>query len=249
VKDQHSRRSLEGQLAEFGSTRWSVVLAAGDQSAPTAREALTQLCGDYWYPLYSYTRRRIGDVHEAQDLIQEFFARVLERNVLAAADPQRGRFRAFLLASLRNFLANEWAKSRAEKRKAGTVARPLNLEYGEKRYCREPVDSLTPEKLYERRWAETLLGHVVVRLREEYVRSGKQEHFDHLQAFLTGKNPHLSYREAANALGVSEGAAAVMAHRMRRRYRELLRSEIAHTVTDPSTVEDEIAHLFASLGT
>jgi RNA polymerase sigma-70 factor (ECF subfamily) len=241
-------RPAAGEAAEFGSTRWSVVLAAGDLSTPAAQEALTQLCHDYWYPLYFYVRRRIGDVHESQDLIQEFFARLLEKNVLAAADPQRGRFRAFLLTSLRNFLANEWAKARADKRTPGTVARPLNLESGERRYRREPADDLTPERLYEQRWAETLLDHVVHRLREEYVRSGKTDHFEQLQGFLTGKNPEMSYREAADTLGISEGAAMVMAHRMRRRYRDLLRSEIAQTVTHPSAIDDEIAHLFAVLG-
>jgi RNA polymerase sigma-70 factor (ECF subfamily) len=241
----HERAGL--QAAEFASTRWSVVLAAGDLSTPAAKEALTQLCQDYWYPLYVYVRRRTGDLHESQDLIQEFFTRLLERNVLAAADPQRGRFRAFLLTSLRNFLANEWAKARAEKRKPGSAARPLDFESGERRYRREPADHLTPERLYEQHWAETLLDRVIDRLRDEYVRSGKTAHFEQLRGFLTGKNPDVSYREASGALGISEGAAMVMAHRMRRRFRDLLRGEIAQTVSDPGSIDDEIAHLFAAL--
>jgi RNA polymerase sigma-70 factor (ECF subfamily) len=236
-----------GRAVEFDSTRWSIVLAAGDLSAPAAQEAMTQLFRAYWYPLYFYVRRRVGDVHEAQDLIQDFFTRLLERNVLAAADPKRGRFRSFLLASLRNFLANEWTKSQAEKRGAGRMLQGLDFESGERRYRREPADEFTPEKLFERRWAETLLDRVVARLRSEYERSGKEAHFNHLQSFLTGKNPQSSYREAATNLGISEGTAMVMAHRMRRRFRDLLRSEIAQTVTDPETIDDEIAYLFVAL--
>jgi RNA polymerase sigma-70 factor (ECF subfamily) len=235
------------QRDEFGSTRWSVVLAAGQRSTLQAHEALTQLCQHYWYPLYAYVRRRVRDSDQAQDLIQEFFARLLEMNLIEKADPQRGRFRAFLLTSLRNFLTNEWAKTQAVKRGQGHAPLSLDLRTGEARYLAEPVDTLTPEKLFERRWAETLLDRVTEQLRAEYVRSGKQAHFDQLVPFLVGRNEDVSYATAAAQLKISEGAAMVAGHRLRRRFRDLLRAEIAETLADPQAVDDEIRQLFGAL--
>ncbi len=242
-----SRRAGDSGAREFGSTRWSVVLKAGQAPAADAREALAVLCRDYWYPLYVYARHRVNDAHEAQDLIQEFFVRLLEKRVIAAADPQRGRFRSFLLTSLRNFLANEWAKARAAKRGPQAAPRALDLQSGESRYLREVAGALTPERLFERRWAETLLDRVTNRLQEEFRRAGKAPHFEHLKVFLTGRDAAVSYADAGGKLGISQGAAMVAAHRMRRRYRELLLAEIVQTLADPRDLDDEISRLFAAL--
>ena len=223
-------------------------MAAGQISSADAREALAVLCQHYWYPLYAYVRRRVKSVDEAQDLIQEFFARLLEQNLIGKADPQRGRFRCFLLTALRNFLTNEWAKARAAKRGHGQVPLSLDLKSGESRFVGEPIDTLTPEKLYERRWAEILLDRVTEQLRQEYLRADKQTHFEQLAAFLVGRNQDVCYAAAASRLGISEGAAMVAALRMRRRFRHLLRTEIAQTVDDPQAVDEEIQQLFAALG-
>ncbi len=242
----HPERGQRG-ASEFESTRWSVVLAAGKESSPDASEALAILCRDYWYPLYAYVRRRVHDVDEAQDLIQEFFSRLLEKNVLAVADPCRGRFRAFLLTALRNFLNDEWGKSRAQKRGGGQTVLSLDVRVGESRYVGEPADTLTPERLFERRWAETLLDRVMAQLRDDFVRSGKESYFEHLKTFLTGRGSSVSYAEAARKLNLSEGAAMVAAHRMRRRFRERLRGEIAQTVAESESIDDEIRSLFSAL--
>ncbi len=231
----------------FLSTRWSVVLAAGNASQPNSREALSELCRTYWYPLYAYARRRTSSVHEAQDLIQEFFVRLLEQNTIAVADQQRGRFRTFLLSSLRNFLANEWAKLHAEKRGGGCRIWQLDVSSAESRFAHQPTDSLTPDKLFDRRWAETLLDQAMNQLRDEFVRLGKLAHFDLLKPFLAGGKRDVSYANAARQLGISEGAAMVAAHRMRRRFRDLLRAEIAQTVATGDDVDDEIRDLFAAL--
>ncbi len=231
----------------FLSTRWSVVRAAGELSQPHAREALSELCRTYWYPLYVYVRRRTPNAHEAQDLIQEFFARLLEKNVLAAADQQRGRFRTFLLASLRNFLTSEWVKARAEKRGGGRPLWQLDVDLAESRMAHEPVDWLTPDRLFDRQWAETLLNQVMEQLQSEFMRMGKEAHFELLRPFLASGKREVSYAHAARRLGMSEGAAMVAAHRMRRRFRELLRAEIAQTVSNEEEVDQEIRDLFAAL--
>ncbi|MFV2066714.1 MAG: RNA polymerase sigma factor [Pirellulales bacterium] len=233
---------------EFDTTRWSVVLAAAESPSPDSREALATLCRDYWYPLYAYARRRMGDANEAQDLIQEFFALLLEKNIIASADPNRGRFRSFLLKTPEHFLGNAWAKTTTQKRGGGNRPMSLDVDAGERRYVLEPADHLTAEKLYERRWAETLLDRVMDRLRHELVRAGKQAHFDHLKVFLAGRAANVSYAETAQQLRMSEGAAMVAAHRLRKRYRELLLAEIGQTVAEPCEVEDEIRRLFAVLG-
>ena len=247
TQDKNTHHAARSGHAEFVSTRWSVVLAAGQASTPGSQQALAALCRDYWYPLYAYVRRRVNDAHEAQDLVQEFFARLVEKNVIAVADPQRGRFRSFLLASLRNFLSHEWAKAGAAKRGGRLASVSLDLDAGEARYLRELAENLTPEQLFERRWAETLLDRVTTQLRDEFARAGRKHHFDELKLFLTGKNPGASYAEAAANLGITEGAAMVAAHRMRRRFRELLMAEIAQTLANPQDIDDEINGLFAAL--
>lgn len=244
--DTPDPRRLPGD--PFGSTRWSVVLAAGRRDAPGSREALEALCRDYWYPLYAYVRRRGHDADAARDLVQEFLARLLEKNAIAVADPARGRFRAFLLTSLRNFLAGERARERAGKRGGGRAVLSIDVGAGEARYLREPADELTPDRLYERRWAETLLDRVTAGLRDDAASSGKLAQFDALKVFLTGRSAGACYADVAAALGVTEGAAMVAAHRLRRRFRDRLLAEIAQTLDETGGLDDEIARLFEALG-
>jgi DNA-directed RNA polymerase specialized sigma24 family protein len=243
-----STDSNSGGPRDFAATRWSMVLAAGHRSSPGSRQALELLCATYWYPLYTYVRRRVADVHQARDLTQEFFAVLLERNTLEAADRDRGRFRSFLLTSFKNFLADEWDKTKAQKRGGGQRTIPLDLESAESRYMLEPADGLTPDRFYERQWALTLLAQVLDRLQHEYVAKGKQTQFEALKPLLAGETGPGGYEAAARALGASEGAAKVAVHRMRRRYRDLLRAQIAETVSESGEVDDELRSLRAALG-
>ncbi len=223
------------------------MLEAGHRSSPDSQKALGELCEAYWFPLYAYVRRRLGNTHEAQDLTQDFFSRLLEKDIVASADPDRGRFRSFLLTSMKNFLSNERDKARAEKRGGGRVPISLDFESGESRIQHEPSNTLTPEKLFEREWTLTLLDRVLALLRERYIATEKGHHFEVLKPFITGGDVPGGYAEAAQQLGMSETAAKSAAHRMRQRYRELLRSQIAQTVAGPEEVDDEIGHLFQTL--
>lgn len=232
----------------FATTRWSLIAGAAQQNSPEARAALEALCGAYWYPVYAYVRRRVSDVHTAQDLTQSFFARLLERGTIAGANPERGRFRAFLLTACKRFLINEWEMDRAAKRGGRQSILSLDLSRGESRYSTEPADTLTPERLFERQWAITLLARVLEQLQAECVAKGREAQFEHLKGFLSGSSRSRSYGDAAAALGISEAAAKVAAHRLRERYRELLRLEIAETVEKTEDVDDEIRSLFAVLG-
>jgi len=238
-----SSRALVGQ---FAATRWTVVLTAGQTASPQAGRALEELCRAYWYPLYAYVRRRGYDVHEAEDLTQEFFARLLAKNYLADVDRAKGKFRSFLLASLKHFLANEWDRAHAAKRGGGQLFLSLDTKTAETRYLSEPADELTAEKLLERQWALALLDQVLDRLQAEFVADGKAAQFEQLKVFLTEGKGSTSYASVAAKLGTTEGAVKVAAHRLRRRYRELLREEISHTVATPAEVEEEIRHLFAA---
>ncbi len=228
----------------FVTTHWSVVLTAGGSDSTRAQDALARLCQTYWYPLYAYVRRRGSSPHDAEDLTQEFFARLLRANYLGNAQREKGRFRWFLLSALKHFLANEWDRARAKKRGGGKAAISLNAEAAESRYTLEPADTLTAERIYERRWALTLLDQVLRTLEREHELTGKRELFDELRFCLTGERSKLPYAELAARLGMSEAAVKVAVHRLRRRYRELLRAEIANTVSSPEEVEDEIRHLF-----
>jgi len=230
--------------AQFTTTHWSVVLAAGRDSSPGAAQALERLCRTYWYPLYAYVRRRGHDAHEAQDLTQEFFARFLANHTLQSVDRNKGRFRAFLLAAINHFLTNEWKRGQTLKRGGGLSFISLDEATAEERYRLEPATDLTPEKVYERRWALTLLDQVLNGLRDEYVAAGKDELFEKLRPFLSDAKGALSYGEAATQTGLSEAAARQAVHRLRRRYRERLRGEIAHTVSAPREIDAEIQHLF-----
>jgi RNA polymerase sigma-70 factor (ECF subfamily) len=239
--------SALGSDQRFTTTHWSVVLAAGHSSAPGAQEALETLCRTYWYPLYVYVRRQGQSPHDAQDLTQEFFARLLEKKYLRLADPDRGKFRAFLLKSLKHFLVNEWEKARTQKRGGGQCAIPLDADIAETRYAAEPVQALTVDQVYEKRWALTLIETVLARLRENYAAGGRLPLFEAIKGFIWGDPPTLSHREAASQLGLSEGAFKVAVHRLRGRYRELLRAEIAKTVATPAEVDEELHHLVAVL--
>jgi RNA polymerase sigma factor (sigma-70 family) len=229
----------------FATTHWSLVLAAGHDSRPDAATALATLCETYWYPLYYYVRRRGYRAEEAQDLTQEFFANLLEKGSLKVADPDRGRFRSFLLASLNHFLANEWDRARTRKR--GGKVLSLDIEGAESRYSLEPADDLTAEKLFERRWAMTLLDLVLARLRDEFVREDRERVFERLKDFLGGAAAGAPYSQAAADLGMTEAAVKMAVHRLRRQYRRLLRAQIAQTVASPEEIDDEIRHLFAAL--
>jgi RNA polymerase sigma factor (sigma-70 family) len=232
----------------FVTTHWSVVLAAGRNDTTRARVALEKLCQTYWYPLYAYVRRRGYSPEDAQDLTQEFFARLLGHNWLGRADQQRGRFRSFLLSAVNHFLADEWDKARAQKRGGNFIHVPLELNVAETRYSHEPADQITPEQNYERRWALTLLDEVLRRLSSDYQQQGRSEWFAALHPCLVGDRNSQPYAELAVQLGVSEGTVKSAVHRLRQHYRQLLREEIAQTVAEPGEVDAELRHLFAVLG-
>ncbi|HZU39211.1 MAG TPA: hypothetical protein VFA18_25015 [Gemmataceae bacterium] len=223
-----------------------MVRAAAGKSSPAARQALETLCGRYWYPLYAYVRRRVPHVDEAQDLTQAFFAELLEKDYLVAATPERGRFRAFLLTAFKHFLSKQWAKARAQKR-GGRPLLSLDFASAEGRLQLEPYSTLTAEQLYERQWAVTLLARIMQRLQQEFDQAGKGDQFEALQGFLIGEHPGLTYANVAAALPLTEAAARMAASRMRRRYRELLREEIAELVAEPGEIDNEIGKLFATL--
>ena len=231
----------------FATTRWSQVLAAGQVQTRDSREALSRLCESYWYPLYAYVRRWGYDAEQAQDLTQEFFARLLEKHYLRAADPSRGRFRSFLLAALKHFLANERDRAGAVKRGGRAMVVSLEMENAEGRYSFEPPDSETPETIYERRWALTLLERTLARLAGEFQATGRQALFGRLEGHLTGDQDALPYGDLAAELGMSEGAVKVTVHRLRRRFGTLLREEIGETVSTPAEVDDEIRELFRAI--
>jgi RNA polymerase sigma factor (sigma-70 family) len=227
----------------FATTRWSVVLAAGTGDSPQAGGALEILCQTYWYPLYAFIRRQGHSPEDGQDLTQEFFARLLRGDSLREVHPDKGKFRSFLIAALKHFLANEWNRVHARKRGGGKTFFSLDALAAEQRYALEPVDRETPERIYERRWALTVLQQVMIRLREQYASEGKEPLFDGLKETLTGNQRDLPYAGLGRALGMSEGAVKVAAHRLRRRYRNRLREEIAQTVSASALVEEELRHL------
>jgi RNA polymerase sigma factor (sigma-70 family) len=245
VSQTPSERASPGR---FPTTHWSRVVAAGEQpDSPQAREALAALCNAYWYPLYAYIRRRGHNAEQAQDLTQDFFAYVLERELLAKADPDRGRFRSFLLAVFARHLANQLDRANAQKRGGGRPALSIDARDAEGRYAREPAHELTPERIFDRSWALTLLGRVFDQLRREYDDAGRAAVFEELRTVLTRGPESGSHATIAGRLGISEGAVRVAVHRLRRRYGVLLRQEIAATVDDPGEIDDEIRSLFAAL--
>ena len=231
--------------SQFPTKRWTMVVAAGDPHRKEARSALGALCENYWYPLYAYLRRRGYAADQAQDLTQDFFIRLLEGRYLNRADPEKGRFRSFLLTSLKFFVADEEDRQRAHKRGGGQLV-PFEFSSGEERYQREPAHDETPERIFERRWALSVLDRVVEKLRDEFVQHGRLEHFERLKIFLLGQSD-APYAALAREMNTSEGALKVAIHRLRKRYRELFRQEIADTVADPAEVESELRYLAAAL--
>jgi DNA-directed RNA polymerase specialized sigma24 family protein len=222
-------------------------MAAGKEDTPESAEALEELCRTYWYPIYVYIRRQGYDGSDAQDLTQGFFAHILSRRFLQRANPGKGRFRSFMLGSLRYFLADELAKLQAKKRGGGRAMVSMDAHVAEARYGLEPVDAMDAEKLFERRWATTLLERVLGRLEEESVAAGKSKGFELLREFLLGDRGRRTYQDVATELGMTAGAVKVAAHRMRQRYRELFREEIARTLANPAETEEEMRHVFAAI--
>lgn len=238
---------LSGDASQFAETHWSVVLSAGRGDDTRAHAALTRLCQTYWYPLYAFVRRHGHSPEDAQDLTQGFFAHLLERHALAGVHPAKGRFRAFLLASLRHFLANQRARAQAQKRGGGCLLVSLDAASAEKRFGAEAVIHDSPDKAYDRNWAWALMEQVLNRLRAEQAALGKKKQFEQLQDCLMGDPGALCYADLGAQLGLSADAVRMAVCRLRQRYRDLLRGEIAQTVSSPAEVEEEIRHLFAVL--
>ena len=240
---------LPASKGRFPTTDWSVVVCAGRSRSPEAGRALSLLCESYWFPLYAFVRRAGYTADDAQDLTQDFFVRLLAKDYLGVVDRQRGRFRSFLLGAMKHFLANSQRYQGAQKRGGHHPVISLDFHSGEDRYRQiEPIDHLTPERLYEKRWALALLDLVLSKLREEFRVVGKLPQFDILKQFLAAGTVNPAYSEVAEQLAMSEGAVKVAVHRLRRRYRTLLREEIARTVVGPESLEDELGELLAALG-
>lgn len=231
----------------FATTRWTVVLHAGRKSSPQSDRALGELCQTYWYPLYAYVRRQGKTKEDAEDLVQAFFARFLEKNYLEGLSAELGKFRAFLLASLKHFLANEWDKSQRQKRGGGAAHLSLDWQSADERYHLDPPDPSSPDRVFDREWALALLERVITRLRDECAKDDKAALFEQTKGYLMVGEKLIPYAEAARSLGLEEGAVRVAVHRLRRRYRELLRDEIAQTLSDPAQVSEELRSLQAAL--
>lgn len=233
--------------ASFETTHWSMIQAAGDGDQSRCREAMQHLYGRYWFPLYAFARRRGYDSNQAQDLIQAFFLRVLEKDVLGKADRERGRFRNFLLASLKNYLANESAKATAIRRGGEHPSLSLDFRDAEGRLAHEAIDNLTPEAHYQRQWALEVLQRTIDQLGRDYQGEGKSELFEALRPYLGASSERLPYAVAAERLGMASDAVKVAVHRMRRRYRRRLENEISATVSSPAEIDEEIRELFMAL--
>ncbi len=235
------------QTSRFAATDWSLVLAAGGTDTEEARPAMSRLLETYWYPLYAFVRRAGRDPNDASDLTQEFLTRLLEGNSLSLADPTKGKFRTFLLTSLERFLVDQHRRENREKRGGGRTKFSLSMLDAEERYQLEPLDTLTPERIYERRWAMTLLDRALNRLEQESTTAGRGPLFAALKPLLAGEPVQGSYAEIAREIAMTEGSLKTAAHRLRRRYAALVRAEIAETLSDPNDIEEEVQHLFRSL--
>jgi len=231
----------------FATTHWSVVLLAGQVDSPHGIEALEKLCRTYWYPLYVYVRRQGNSPEDAQDLTQVFFSRLLEKNYFAKADPDRGKFRTFLLGSLKNFLINEWKREGRLKRGGDLTFLSFDANEAEERYAGEQIDESNPASAYERQWAVALIEQVFSILRDEYAAADKAQLFAALKVFVWGDTGSASYAEIGQQLNLTEGTVKVAVHRLRQRFRELLRAEVAHTVARPEDIDGELRHLIAVL--
>lgn len=245
--DDSSQPATPPSHARFATTHWTVVLAAGSPESPRYREALETLCGNYWYPLYAYLRRHGYDHHDAAEHTQAFFTKMLEKQSLSRIDQHSGRFRSFLLTALKRFVADERERTHAQKRGGGRERVSLGFENAECRYALQPADEFSPDRLFERSWALTVLDRVMHRLEAEMIASEKEGLFDQAKAHLCGTCDAVPYRDIAATLDMTEGAIKVAVHRMRNRYREILREEIAQTVSNPAEVDEEICALFTAL--
>jgi RNA polymerase sigma factor (sigma-70 family) len=241
------KKSSSAGASRFATTHWTVVLTAGSPESSRYQQALETLCQTYWFPLYAYLRRQGHDAHQAEDYVQAFFAKLLEKHGLRLADPKRGKFRSFLLAALKHFLANELDRVRAQKRGGNLKVLSLSSQDAETQYALRPAHQLTPEKLFERYWALTVLDRTLTRLKAESVLADKQELFDRLKGYLTAEKGSVPYRDAATELNMTEGAVKAAVHRLRVRYRQLLRNEIAQTVANEEQIDEEIRDLFTAL--
>jgi RNA polymerase sigma-70 factor (ECF subfamily) len=225
------------------TTQWSQVLAARDGSSTEAHRALEELCVAYWQPLYAFLRRLGCDPEEARDLTQAYFAELLEKDFLADVDADKGRFRSFLFTSMRHFLFHERDRSKALKRGGGTTVLSLDVDAAEHAYSREPIEELTPEDVFERRWALTVIYRGASRLQQQAAAAGKEQQFEQLKGYLTDEGSDATYREAARALDMTEGAVKVAVHRLRKRFGQCLRAELAETVADSADIDAELKHL------
>jgi RNA polymerase sigma factor (sigma-70 family) len=232
----------------FNTTHWSVVITAKQGDTPEAAAAMERLCQTYWYPLYAFLRREGRSRHDAEDLTQEFFVRVLRGQFLENVSPRKGKFRSFLLTSLKHFLSDVWDKARAQKRGGGQIFIPLDVHNAEALYLLEPDTTATPDEVFEQRWALTVLSQALKRLREEFGTAGRIAEFDQLKVFLSTPTEPGAYNDLAVELGMAVDTLAVKVHRLRQRYGELIRAEISHTVSDEAEVEDELEHLFEVVG-
>jgi RNA polymerase sigma-70 factor (ECF subfamily) len=243
TEEPSNQEAQEGPARAFHTTHWSVVLAAGEEGTEEASAALARLCQTYWFPIYAFIRKKGLSAEQAQDFAQEFFAGFLEKNYVARAARERGRFRVFLMTSVENFLHNQHDRAQAQKRGGGQTILSLDCEDAEERYQIEPVEESDPATIFEQQWAATLLETILNRLREEFSAEGRAGVFDELQGHLWGDEGSVSYSLLAQKSGLTEGNLKTIAHRLRQRYRALLREEIAHTVAKPGDVDDEIRHL------
>ena len=240
---------MPGQGKRFETTKWSMIVRAGGvgTSSESRRDALEQICRTYWFPTYSYVRSRGYRMEDAQDLTQDFFARLLERDMIEVADRERGRFRSFLLASLRRFLADEWDKTQAQKRGGGIKHQSLDIDTAEALIAESADKPLTPDQLFDLHWAKTTLANALHRLEESQRESGKARYFNAIRPFLVNQGGQTSQAEAAEELGLSEGAFKVAVHRLRKRFRETLEVEISETLMNGEDLSDEFKHLVGSL--
>jgi RNA polymerase sigma factor (sigma-70 family) len=246
LTDEHSTPASSAPGDIFATTHWTVVLAAGRRHTPQSDGALEELCRTYWFPLYAYVRRRGHTKEDAEDFVQEFFARFLEKNYLAGLSAERGRFRAFLLAALKHFLANEWDKSQAQKRGGGAAHLSLDWQTADTKFQVAATNEPSPDKAFDREWALALLAKVIERLQQECAADGKAKLFEQLKIFLTAGKGALSHTDAAKKLGMDKTAVRVAVHRLRKRYRQLLRDEISQTLADESQVDEEMRALFGA---
>ena len=248
VVEDHRAEESESQAAAFATTHWSVVLAAGDPASPAARAALETLCRTYWYPLYAYLRRTGCGPEDAEDLVQGFFLHLLRREILKSVQREGGRFRSFLLGTLKHYLSDEKARAGAKKRGGAHQFISWNPAQAERQFLREPLDIESPDRLFERRWALILLEQAMNRLHEECVAAGNAERFTQLKGFVSGEKGELSYAEAAERMGLTPSAVKSAIFRLRRRYHELIHEEVSQTVADPREIEEELRYLLGLFG-